>query len=109
MGFPDSCRRGADSPTAHPGHRTTAAGTSQTVTWKNPPQETPLSFWAAANPPGAPGPHGTSHGAVEITGVVHHYDRDNYNGDRHSVDIAVKNVGATVTGYDVWMTWLTTS
>ena len=86
-----------------------AAGSSQTVTWKNPPQETPLSFWAAANPPGAVGPHGTSHGAVEITDVVHHYDRDNYNGDRHSVAITVKNVGATVTGYDVWMTWLTTS
>ena len=37
------------------------------------------------------------------------YDRDNDNGDRHSVDITVKNVGATVTGYDVWMTWLTTN
>jgi hypothetical protein len=86
-----------------------AAGASQTITWKNPPQQTPLSFWAAANPPTAAGPHGTSHGAVEITAVVHHYDRDNYNGDRHSVDITVKNVGATVTGYDVWMTWLTAS
>ena len=85
------------------------AGSSQTIAWKNPPQETPLSFWAAANPPAAAGPHGTSHGAVEITAVAHHYDRDNYNGDRHSVEITVKNVGATVTGYDVWMTWLTTS
>jgi hypothetical protein len=27
----------------------------------------------------------------------------------HSVDITAKNVGSTVTGHDVWMTWLTTS
>ena len=48
---------------------------------------------------------------VTWTGVVHPYDRDNDNDndDRHSVDITVKNVGATVTGYDVWMTWLTTN
>ena len=28
-----------------------AAGASQTVTWKNPPQQTPLSFWAATGTP----------------------------------------------------------
>jgi hypothetical protein len=84
-----------------------ATGSSQAVTWNNPPEQTSLSYWAYAHPPVGSGQHGTTHGQVEITSIKHSYTRDNYNGDKQSVTITVKNTGIEVTGYDVYQSWVT--
>ncbi len=83
-----------------------ASSASETRSWKEPPQNTVVTYWAVAKPPAASGPHGTTSGTVTITKVEHTYIRDNYDGDTWRSKITVKNTGDSVTGYDVWQSWV---
>jgi len=83
------------------------AGATKVVTWNNYPDATVVGYTALPIPKPASGQHGTSSGTVEITRVVFTYHRDNYNGDRRSVDVHVKNTGSSETGFDLWESWIT--
>jgi hypothetical protein len=81
-------------------------GETHRTNWNNPPWSTALAFFAYPVPAAAHGPHGTSSGEVEITGVSCHWLRDNYNGDKQYVTIAVKNTGASATAFHVYQSWI---
>jgi hypothetical protein len=43
---------------------------------------------------------------VEITKVECTYIRDNFNGDKKYVTIAVTNTGSATIGFDLWESWI---
>ena len=53
-----------------------------------------------------PGQHGSSSGAVEITGVrVFHHDPNDAVSKTHVI-VRVKNVGNSPTGFELFQTWV---
>ena len=86
---------------------TLAAGSTYVFRWNNPPWGTGLSYFAYPDPPAASGAHGSSSGTVEITRVTCTHQRDNDDGDKKYVEIHVKNIGSSATGFDLFQTWVT--
>ena len=86
---------------------TLAPGATYVFRWNNPPWATALSYFAYPDPPPASGPHGTRTGSVEITRVTCTHIRDNYNVDKKYVEIHVKNIGGSDTGFDLYQSWIT--
>jgi hypothetical protein len=83
-----------------------AAGATYNFQWNNPPWDTVLGYFAYPVTPHVSGPHGSANGTVEITKVECTYIRDNFNGDKKYVTIAVKNTGSATIGFDLWESWI---
>jgi len=83
-----------------------APGASEARSWKKPPKNTVVTYWAVARPPAPVGQHGTTSGRVAITKIEHTYTRDNFNEEDWKSTITVKNTGDEVTGYDMWQSWV---
>jgi hypothetical protein len=82
-----------------------APGSSHTGVWNNPPANTVLSFFANANPV-VPG-EGSGTGAVRVSKVTHSHFRDKNSGvDTRHVTIEVINDGTIMTGFDLFMSWV---
>lgn len=80
------------------------AGKTYKFTWNNPPG-TIISYTATADPPTPSGPHGTTHGQVEVTRVLRTYTKDNYNSNSSSATIYIKNTGEGPTGFHLRQNW----
>ena len=86
--------------------KSVGAGATKTVKWNNPPGQTVLGYTAIPIPPPASGEHGTSHGCVEVTGVRLTHHRDNHDGDRRFVQVAVKNHSEQEIEFDLYQSWI---
>ena len=83
-----------------------AAGATYEFRWNNPPSHRMLHYFAFPDPPHMPGQHGSSSGAVEITGVrVFHHDPNDAVSKTHVI-VRVKNVGNSPTGFELFQTWV---
>lgn len=83
-----------------------APGAKYHFQWNNPPFGV-ISYFAVANPMTPSGPHGVTHGTVEMGKVTTHRTQDNYNEKQPSWNaFDIVNTGSEATGVDIYQTWV---